>query len=76
MTIERRWQVKFKDVKPGQVFDCGRCIYMKAECSAVLLKGIDGMPSINAVVLTNGTYANIEPDEEVTVYDNAKVVLI
>jgi len=76
MIIEKRWTVKFKDVKPGQVFDCGRCIYIKAECPAVLLKDIDSMPSINALVLSNGNYANIEADEEVTLYDNAKVVLI
>lgn len=75
MKVEKQGIVQFKDVKEGQVFEYGRCIYMKAECSAVLLKDIDGMPSINAVVLSNGTYANVEPDEEVTLYENAKVVI-
>ena len=76
MIIDKRWIVKFKDVKPGQAFDYDGCIYIKAECSVVLLKDIDGMPSINAVGLNNGSYTNMNPDDEVTVYDNAKVVLM
>lgn len=76
MIIEKRWLVKFHDVMPGQVFEYDGCVYIKAERTAVLLKNIDGQVSINAVGLENGTYTKIEDDDEVTVYDNAKVVLI
>lgn len=76
MIIEKRWLVKFYNVMPGQVFEYGDCIYIKAECTAVLLKDINGMPSINAVGLTAGSFTKFEDDDEVTVYDNAKVVLI
>lgn len=76
MTIEKRWLVKFYNVMPGQVFEYDGCIFIKAELTVALLKDIDGMPSINAVGLKNGTYTKIEDDDEVTVYDNAKVVLI
>lgn len=76
MIIEKRWLVKFRNVMPGQVFEFDGCLYIKAECKAALLKDIDGMASINAVGLTNGGYMIMEDDEEVTVYDNAKVVLI
>lgn len=75
MIIEKRWQVKFKDVKPGQAFDYDGCIYIKAERTAILLKDIDGQASINAIGLNRGSYTKFEDDEEVAVYDNAKVVL-
>lgn len=76
MKIEKRWLAKFKDVKPGQAFDYDGCIYIKAECTAVLLKDIDGEASINAIGLNCGSYAKFEDDDGVIVYDNAKVVLI
>lgn len=76
MIIEKRWLVKFYDVMPGQAFEYNDCLYIKTECKAVLLKDIEGMSAINAVGLNRGVYTLFEDDEEVTVYDNAKVVLI
>lgn len=76
MKIEKRWLVKFRNVMPGQAFEYGDCIYIKAECTAVLLKDIDGQASVNAIGLIRGTYTKFEDDDEVAVYDNAKVVLI
>lgn len=76
MIIEKRWLAKFKDVKPGQAFDYDGCIYIKAECTAELLKDIDGEAAINAIGLHLGSYTKFEDDDEVTVYNNAKVVLI
>lgn len=76
MIIEKRWLTKFSNVKPGQAFEFDGLIYIRAECTAKLLNDIDGMPSINAVGLLGGGYIMMEDDDEVTIYDNAKVVLI
>lgn len=65
----------FKDVKPGQAFEWCACVYIKAERTAVLMTNIDGVPSINAVGLTKGSYAKFNDDAEVIIYENAKVVI-
>lgn len=69
MIIEKRWTVKFKNVKSGQVFECWGKIFIKSY-------NLAGEYS-NIVDLSNG-YSQSAPadDEEVTLYDNAKVVLI
>lgn len=77
MTIEKAQNKKlFSDVIPGQAFEWCDCLYIKAECNAVLLNDIDGMPSINAVGLKKGIYTKFNDNDEVIVHDNAKVVLI
>lgn len=75
MIIEKCGLVKFKDVIPGKAFEYNNSIYIKAECKAVLLKDIEGMLALNAVGLNRGIYTLFEDDEEVNVYENAKVVL-
>lgn len=79
MRVEKQGIVtaSFKDVKQGQAFEWCNCVYIKAEytCTAVLLNNTDGTTSINAVGLTNGSYAKFDDDDEVTIYENAKVVI-
>ena len=76
MIIEKRWTVKFKDVRHGKVFEYNGIIYIRI--SAIITLGTDGQPETlcNAIDLSNGEINVFNDDEEVTVYDNAKVVLI
>lgn len=76
MTIEKRWLVKFKDVKHGKVFEYNGIIYIRI--FAIITLDTDGQPETlcNAIDLRNGEINVFNDDEEVTVYDNAKVVLI
>ena len=69
MTVEKRWTVEYKEVKVGQVFECWGKIFIKAYD----LKHVKGM-----IVSLEEGHVESEPsgDMEVTVYDNAKVVLI
>ena len=77
MTVEKLHnKVKYSDVKPGQVFEWCDCFYIKPECTAVLLKDIDGLASINAIGLNRGVFTHFNEDDEVILHDNAKVVLI
>lgn len=68
-------RVQFKDVKPGQAFTWCECVYIKTESTAVLLKDIDGLASINAVGLSGGSYAKFNDGDEVIVCEDAKVVI-
>ena len=76
MIIEKRWLIKFKDVKHGQVFEYSGIIYMRI--FDIITLDTDGKPEMlcNAIDLRNGEINVFNDDEEVTVYDNAKVVLI
>ena len=76
MKIEKRWLVKFFHVQSGQVFEYNGTIYIRILAITVL--DSDGKPEklCNAIDLNNGEINVFEDDEEVTVYDNAKVVLI
>lgn len=69
MKIEKRWTVEYKDVKVGQVFECWSKVFIKAYD----LKYAKGM----IVTLEEG-HVESEPadDMEVTLYNNAKAVLI
>lgn len=75
MKVEKQGIVRFCDVKPCQAFTWCECVYIKTERTAVLLKDIDGLASINAVGLSGGSYAKFNDDDEVTLYENAKVVI-
>ena len=76
MIIEKRWLVKFYNVMPGQVFEYNGIIYIRI--FAIITLDTDGQPEklCNAIDLCNGDINVFDDDEEVTVYDNAKVVLI
>ena len=76
MIIEKRWLVKFYNVMPGQVFEYNGIIYIRI--FAIITLDTDGLPEklCNAIDLSNGEINVFDDDEEVTVYDNAKVVLI
>ena len=76
MIIEKRWTVKFKDVRHGKVFEYNGIIYIRI--FAIITLDADGQPETlcNAIDLSNGEINVFNDDEEVTVYDNAKVVLI
>lgn len=76
MIIEKRWLVKFADVKPGQVFEYDGCYYIKAECTIETVEHPIGMDTVNAVGLEHGGYCMFEYDDDVTLFENAKVVLI
>lgn len=76
MIIEKRWLIKFYNIHPGEVFEYNGTIYMRTVQIDVL--DTDGKPEIlcNAIDLHNGEINVFNDDEEVTVYNNAKVVLI
>lgn len=76
MKIEKRWTTKFKKVTMGQAFEYGGVLYMKT--SKIDNLDCDGKLEIlcNAVDIKEGFVSVFEADEEVTVYENAKVVLI
>ena len=76
MIIEKCWLIKFKDVKHGKVFEYNGIIYIRI--FAIITLDTDGQPETlcNAIDLSNGEINVFNDDEEVTVYDNAKVVLI
>lgn len=69
MTIEKRWTVEYKDVKIGQVFECWGKIFIKVYD----LKFEKGL-----IVGLEAGHAETEPSDDmpVTLYENAKVVLI
>lgn len=69
-------KVRFKNVRYGQAFELDSCAYIKTECKAVLLHDIAGLAAINAVGLFGGIYSLVDDDEEVILYEKAKVVLI
>ena len=73
MKIEKRWLVKFYNVMFGQVFEYDGKIYMRV--LQINVMNADGKDEAicNAIGLGNG---DINVFEEVTVYENAKVVLI
>lgn len=67
MKIQKMWLMPFSEVKYGTVFEWSGLIFMKGY--------IEGKPL--AIELDEGTAEyDIKPDSEVTVYQNAKVVLI
>lgn len=76
MIIEKRWTAKFKDVRHGKVFEYNGIIYIRI--FAIITLDTDGQPETlcNAIDLSNGEIKVFNDDDEVTVYDNAKVVLI
>lgn len=76
MKIEKKWLIKFKHVTMGQTFEYGGVLYMKT--SKINNLDHDGKLEIlcNAVDLKEGFVSVFEDDEEVTLYENAKVVLI
>lgn len=76
MKIEKLWQVKFIEVKHGQVFEYNGIIYIRI--FAITTLDTDGHPETlcNAIDLRNGEINVFDGNEEVTLYDNAKVVLI
>ena len=76
MKIEKLWQVKFIEVKHGQGFGYNGIIYIRI--FAITTLDTDGQPETlcNAIDLRNGEINVFDGNEEVTVYDNAKVVLI
>lgn len=76
MNIEYRSTVKFSKVGYGQVFELDNCLYIKTECKAILSHDIAGLYAINAVGLFGGIYSLVDDDEEVILYEKAKVVLI
>lgn len=71
MKIEKRWAVLFKDIRRGQAFEHEAELYI---CSCIL--DVTGRTIANAVNLENGKYKIIAENAEVTLYENAKVVLI
>ena len=71
MIIEKRWTVKFEKVVDGQVFEYLGSIYMR-----VAILDIIGRLVCNAINLENGNYNIILNEAEVSLYENAKVVLI
>ncbi len=71
MIIEKRWTTKFKKVVDGQVFEYLGTIYMR-----VAIIDMVGRLICNAVDLESGNYNTVIDDAEVTLYENAKVVLI
>lgn len=71
MIIEKRWTTKFKKVVDGQVFEYLGNIYMRAAIIDMV-----GRLICNAIDLESGNYNTVIDDAEVTLYENAKVVLI
>lgn len=71
MKIEKRWTVKFKTVRNGQVFEYLGGVYMR-----VAIVDDVGRFICNAVNLENCNYTILVDDMQVTLYENAKVVLI
>lgn len=77
MIIEKRNRlVRFKDVQLGKVFEYNGLIYMKV--SSIDIMDCDGKDETvcNAIDLQNGYNEVFKDDIEVSIYDNAKVVLI
>ena len=70
MKIEKAGTVKFKDVKLGQVFEYEGNIYM---CCLIL--DSEGRTAANSVNLEKANYKRYDDKIEVTLYENAKVVL-
>lgn len=66
MIIEKLWTVKLCKISRGQVFEFDGNLYMR----------ITDYYDVNAVALKTGCLFNIDIEQEVTLYDNAKVVLI
>lgn len=71
MKIEKSWLVEFEIVKNGQVFEYLGNMYI---CAVIL--DVTGRMLCNAVNLENGKYRLISETEQVSLYENAKVVLI
>lgn len=69
MTVEKRWTVEYKEVKVGQVFEF---------CGKIFIKAYDLKYEKGMIVSLEKGHAESEPsgDIEVTIYNNAKVVLI
>lgn len=76
MAIEKGWLVKFKDTNVGQVFEYNGTICIRI--FAITSLNVYGKPEklCNAIDLSNGEIYVFEGNEEVTVYNNAKAVLI
>lgn len=69
MIIEKRWTVEYKDVKIGQVFECWGKLFIKAYDLKYDKRMIVGLE-------TGHTESEPSNGMPVTLYDNAKVVLI
>ena len=76
MIIEKLWQVKFIELKHGQVFEYNGIIYIRI--FAITTLDTDGQPETlcNAIDLRNGEINVFDGNEEVTVYCNEKVLLL
>ena len=68
--------MKFIELKHGQVFEYNGIIYIRI--FAITTLDVDGQSETlcNAIDLRNGEINVFEDNEEVTLYNNAKVVLI
>lgn len=75
MKVEKPGLVKFCHVRSGQVFEYEGKIYMRV--LQITVMDSDGKDEIicNAISLVNGDENVFEDDEEVMVYNNAKVVI-
>ena len=65
MIIEKRGNKKFSYVKRGEVFEVNGDVFIRAR----------DYFDINAVELITGNLFNIDPEAEVRIYDEAKVVI-
>lgn len=69
MKIEKRWTVKFKSVRHGQVFEYDGNIYIRT-----VVLDAEGRIIYNALNLESG-YCNLLDDKiEVSLYENARIV--
>lgn len=67
MKIEKTWTVKFEDVPVGKCFEYNGNLYIRSFYADDKAK--------YSTSLTCGQIIHINPKDEVTIYDNAKVVL-
>ena len=70
MKIERRQTEKFKSVRHGQVFEYEGNVYIRTK-----ILDDEGRIAANAVNLETGDYKRYVDSIEVSLYDNAKVVI-
>lgn len=68
MKIEKAWTVKFKDVPVGKCFEYYGKLYIRSFYADDNTK--------YATSLSCGDIIHPNPEDDVTIYDNAKVVLI
>ena len=73
MKVEKQGTVQFKDVKVGQVFEWDGKIFMRI--LTISTPDTDHLRLANSVNLQKGTDASFKDLEEVTLYEDAKVVL-